>query len=75
MLGGVLSENNLVIVKREASPSCKPPQIKSMQPPVSAPFHFYQAPLLLLLLLPLSSFFSHSHTHMDIKIPTEEDRK
>lgn len=44
LLGGVLSENNLVIVKRNASPSCKPPQIKSMQPPVSAPFHFYQAP-------------------------------
>lgn len=37
LLGGVLSENNLVIVKREASPSCKPWQIKSMQSPVAAP--------------------------------------
>lgn len=44
MLGGVLSENNLVIVKRDASPSCKPLQIKSMQPLVSAPFHFHQPP-------------------------------
>lgn len=42
LLGGVLSENNLVIVKREASPSCKPRQIKSMQSPVSAPFHSNQ---------------------------------
>lgn len=44
MLGGVLSENNLVIVKRDASPSCKPLQIKSMQPLVSAPFHFHHPP-------------------------------
>jgi len=73
LLGGVLSENNLVIVKRDASPSCKPPQIKSMQPLVSAPFHFYQAPHPHLC-LPLSFFFSctltrthttHTHTKKD----------